>query len=80
MRILMIGAGGVGSAAAKILVERDFFEALVVADYSAERAEASARAASASSLRAASTVRASGARLASISMPATPRWRRSRGP
>lgn len=46
MRILFIGAGGVGSAAAKLLVERDFFEALVVADYSAERAEASARAAS----------------------------------
>ena len=46
MRILLIGAGGVGSAAAKLLVERDFFEALVVADYSAERAEASARAAS----------------------------------
>ena len=37
---------GVGSAAAKLLVERDFFDALVVADYSAERAEASARAAS----------------------------------
>jgi len=29
----MIGAGGVGDAAARIAVERDFFEALVVADY-----------------------------------------------
>ena len=27
MRILMIGAGGVGDAAAKIAVERDFFDA-----------------------------------------------------
>jgi saccharopine dehydrogenase-like NADP-dependent oxidoreductase len=39
MRILMIGAGGVGDAAAKIAVERDFFEAWVVADYDLARAE-----------------------------------------
>ncbi len=39
MRILMIGAGGVGDAAAKIAVERDFFEAWVVADYDLSRAE-----------------------------------------
>lgn len=39
MRILMIGAGGVGDAAAKIAVERDFFEAFVVADYDLERAQ-----------------------------------------
>ena len=45
MRILMIGAGGVGSAAAKILVERDFFEALVIADYDPARATAAAEAA-----------------------------------
>lgn len=45
MRILMIGAGGVGSAAAKILVERDFFEALVIADYDPARARAAAEAA-----------------------------------
>ena len=33
MRVLMVGAGGVGDAAARIAVERDFFEAWVVADY-----------------------------------------------
>ena len=40
MRVLMIGAGGVGDAAVKIAAERDFFERWVVADYSRERAEA----------------------------------------
>jgi saccharopine dehydrogenase-like NADP-dependent oxidoreductase len=40
MRILMIGAGGVGDAAARIAVERDFFESFVVADYDLARAEA----------------------------------------
>ena len=40
MRILMIGAGGVGDAATKIAVERDFFEAFVVADYDLGRAQA----------------------------------------
>ncbi|GAB3450191.1 saccharopine dehydrogenase C-terminal domain-containing protein [Phycicoccus ginsengisoli] len=39
MRVLMIGAGGVGDAAARIAVERDFFERLVVADYELWRAE-----------------------------------------
>ena len=43
----MIGAGGVGDAAARIAVERDFFEALVVADYDLARAEATVAAASA---------------------------------
>ncbi|HNQ07125.1 MAG TPA: saccharopine dehydrogenase NADP-binding domain-containing protein [Tetrasphaera sp.] len=38
MRILMIGAGGVGDAAAKIAVERDFYDVFVVADYDIERA------------------------------------------
>lgn len=47
MRILMIGAGGVGDAAARIAVERDFFELLVVADYDLSRAEATVAAASA---------------------------------
>ena len=45
MRVLMIGAGGVGDAAAKIAAERSFFEAWVVADYdlaNAERTVASA--------------------------------------
>lgn len=47
MRILMIGAGGVGDAAARIAVERDFFELLVVADYDLARAEATVANASA---------------------------------
>jgi len=40
MRILIVGAGGVGTAAAAIAVRRDFFEAMVVADYDIGRAEA----------------------------------------
>lgn len=47
MRVLMIGAGGVGDAAAKIAAERDFYDAWMVADYSLERAEATVAAASA---------------------------------
>ncbi|WP_027345537.1 saccharopine dehydrogenase family protein [Hamadaea tsunoensis] len=39
MRILLIGAGGVGSAAAAIAARRSFFDAFVVADYSLARAE-----------------------------------------
>ncbi len=39
MRILIIGAGGVGDAAAKIAADRDFYEALVVADYDLARAD-----------------------------------------
>ncbi len=39
MRILVVGAGGVGSAAAGIAARRDFFERMVVADYAAQRAE-----------------------------------------
>ena len=39
MRVLMVGAGGVGDAPARIAVERDFFEAWVVADYDLGRAE-----------------------------------------
>ena len=40
MRILMIGAGGVGSSAALIAARRDFFEHFVVADYDQVRAQA----------------------------------------
>ncbi len=40
MRILVIGAGGVGSAAVRILVRRTFFEHLVIADYDAGRPQA----------------------------------------
>lgn len=36
----MIGAGGVGDAAARIAAERDFFDAYVVADYDLTRAQA----------------------------------------
>ncbi len=39
MRVLSIGAGGVGSAAARIAARRPFFEAWVVADYDVSRAE-----------------------------------------
>lgn len=39
MRILMVGAGGVGTSAALIAARRDFFELCVVADYDAARAE-----------------------------------------
>jgi saccharopine dehydrogenase-like NADP-dependent oxidoreductase len=43
----MIGSGGVGDAAARIAVERDFFDLLVVADYDLTRAQATVAAASA---------------------------------
>src|SRR5262249_15088366 len=38
MRILCVGAGGVGSAAAAIACRRRFFERYVVADYDLDRA------------------------------------------
>jgi saccharopine dehydrogenase-like NADP-dependent oxidoreductase len=40
MRILVIGSGGVGSAVAAIARRRDFFERMVLADLSLERAQA----------------------------------------
>jgi saccharopine dehydrogenase-like NADP-dependent oxidoreductase len=39
MKILVIGAGGVGSAVVPIAARRSFFEHMVVADYDAARAE-----------------------------------------
>jgi saccharopine dehydrogenase (NAD+, L-lysine forming) len=39
MRILLVGAGGVGSAITGIAARRPFFEAMVVADYDLGRAE-----------------------------------------
>jgi saccharopine dehydrogenase-like NADP-dependent oxidoreductase len=39
VRILLVGAGGVGSAFCGIAARRDFFESIVVADYAAESAE-----------------------------------------
>ena len=40
MRILIIGAGGVGSSAALIAARRDFYEHIVIADYDGDRARA----------------------------------------
>ncbi|MGZ4466758.1 MAG: saccharopine dehydrogenase NADP-binding domain-containing protein, partial [Nocardioides sp.] len=42
MRILLVGAGGVGGAFAAIAARRDFFEAVVVADFDLDRAERAA--------------------------------------
>jgi saccharopine dehydrogenase-like NADP-dependent oxidoreductase len=39
MRILLVGAGGVGDAIAKIAARRDFYELLVVSDYDAARSQ-----------------------------------------
>ena len=42
MRILLVGAGGVGAAFAAIAARRDFYETVVIADYDAESAEKAA--------------------------------------
>ncbi len=42
MRILLVGAGGVGGAFAAIAARRDFFEQVVVTDYDLARAEKAA--------------------------------------
>jgi saccharopine dehydrogenase (NAD+, L-lysine-forming) len=39
MRVLVVGAGGVGAAVVGIAARRDYFEAMVVADYDVGRAE-----------------------------------------
>ncbi|MEK7662993.1 MAG: ATP-binding protein, partial [Actinomycetota bacterium] len=39
MRILLVGAGGVGDAIAKISARRSFFDVMVVTDYDITRAE-----------------------------------------
>ena len=39
MRILLVGAGGVGNAIAKIAATRNFYEHIVVADYNQSRAD-----------------------------------------
>lgn len=39
MRILLVGAGGVGNAIVKIAAQREFFEVMVVADYDLDRAQ-----------------------------------------
>jgi len=38
MRVLLVGAGGVGAAAARIAARRDFYDRFVVADYDVDRA------------------------------------------
>ncbi|ATZ29262.1 saccharopine dehydrogenase family protein [Streptomyces lavendulae] len=40
MRVLLVGAGGVGTAITRIAARRDFFDLFVVADYDLARAEA----------------------------------------
>ena len=42
MKILLVGAGGVGSALCAIAARRDFFEGVVVTDYDLARAEKAA--------------------------------------
>jgi len=44
MRVVVIGSGGVGAAAARIAARRGFFSAMVMADYDADRAAAAAAA------------------------------------
>ena len=39
MRILLVGAGGVGDAIAKVAAKRDFYELIIVSDYDFSRAE-----------------------------------------
>lgn len=40
MRVLLVGAGGVGTAITRIAARRTFFDEMVVADYDLSRAEA----------------------------------------
>jgi len=47
VRILVVGSGGVGDAFARIAVQRDFFELLVMSDYDEARASATVAAATA---------------------------------
>jgi saccharopine dehydrogenase (NAD+, L-lysine-forming) len=42
MRVLLVGAGGVGAAFASIAARRDFFDLIVIADYDLARAEKAA--------------------------------------
>ena len=39
MRILLVGAGGVGNAIAKIAATRSFYDQIVVSDYNQARAD-----------------------------------------
>jgi saccharopine dehydrogenase-like NADP-dependent oxidoreductase len=53
MRVLLVGAGGVGAAAVRIASRREFFEHLVVADYDLDRARRAVAAADDPRLRSA---------------------------
>ena len=53
MRILLVGAGGVGTAITRIAARRPFFDEMVVADYDLARAEAAVAAAGDDRFRAA---------------------------
>ena len=46
MRVLLVGAGGVGTAFARIAARRGVFEHIVVADHAIDRAQRAAQAAS----------------------------------
>jgi saccharopine dehydrogenase (NAD+, L-lysine-forming) len=59
MKVLVVGAGGVGSAAVGIAARRDFFSSMVVADYDVGRAERAVEAHSADPRFAAAQVDAS---------------------
>jgi saccharopine dehydrogenase (NAD+, L-lysine-forming) len=45
VRVLLVGAGGVGAAATRIAARRDFYDRFVVADYDGSRADAAVSAA-----------------------------------
>jgi len=47
MRVLVVGAGGVGDAVARIAARRSFFEVMVIADYDLAKAQATVAAAEA---------------------------------
>ncbi|MFJ3214119.1 saccharopine dehydrogenase family protein [Streptomyces flaveolus] len=51
MRVLLVGAGGVGTAITKIAARRSFFDHMVVADYDVSRAEAAVAALGESEVR-----------------------------
>ena len=59
MKVLVVGAGGVGSAAVGIAARRDFFDSMVVADYDVGRAQRAIEAHSADPRFAAAQVDAS---------------------
>ena len=61
MKVLVVGAGGVGSAAVGIAARRDFFDSMVVADYDIGRAQRAIEAHSADPRFAAAQVDASSA-------------------